>query len=104
MQIKQNNPLQALKGNAAIKAHLLRARSLVLLCILIFGVGFYLGGYTPAPASIESGIKQMSRTNLTVWGMRRFSVQAPERSGWGHEWVMYQWFRKEGLISLRYDF
>ena len=40
----------------------------------------------------------------TIWGMRRFSLQAPERSGWGHEWVMYQWFRKEGLISLRYDF
>ena len=36
--------------------------------------------------------------------MRRFSVQAPKRSGWGHEWVMYQWFRKEGLIALRYDY
>ncbi len=39
-----------------------------------------------------------------IWGMRRFSIQAPKRSGWGHEWVMYEWFRKEGLISLRYDF
>ena len=38
-----------------------------------------------------------------IWGMRRFSLQAPARSGWGHEWVMYAWFRKEGLISLRYD-
>lgn len=194
MQIKQNNPLQALKANAAIKAHLPKARLMILLFVLIFGVGFYLGGYTPAPASIESRIKKMSRTNFTelknyvrgkmskpkkmtidikhkdyqflefkrakalkrgklikdddsyvpawvtvdgertkvrirlkggapdhlegdkwsfrikvkgdkaIWGMRRFSVQAPKRSGWGHEWVMYQWFRKEGLISLRYDF
>ncbi|MEJ2164113.1 MAG: CotH kinase family protein [Desulfobacterales bacterium] len=39
-----------------------------------------------------------------IWGMRRFSLQAPERSGWGHEWVMYAWFKKEGLISLRYDY
>jgi hypothetical protein len=39
-----------------------------------------------------------------IWGMRRFSLQAPERSGWGHEWVMYEWFKKEDLISLRYDY
>jgi hypothetical protein len=194
MQIKKYNPLQALKVNATINAHLPRARSMILFCVLIFGLGFYLGGYTPAPASIESRIKEISRTNFTVlknyvrgkmsqpkkmtidikhkdyqylefkraqalqrgvlitddesfvpawvtvdgkrtkakmrlkgditdhlegdkwsfriqvkggktiWGMRRFSIQAPERSGWGHEWVMYQWFRKEGLISLRYDF
>lgn len=42
--------------------------------------------------------------NDAIWGMRRFSLQAPERSGWGHEWVMYQWFKKEDLISLRYDY
>ena len=41
--------------------------------------------------------------NNAIWGMRRFSLQAPERSGWAHEWVMYQWFKKEDLISLRYD-
>ena len=194
MHIKQNNPLRTLKGNSVIKTRLPRARSMVLLCILIFGIGFYLGGYTPAPASINSRVKEMSLANLTllknyvrgkmsqpkkmtidikhkdyqylefkraealqqgrlitdnesyvpawitvdgqrtkvkirlkgdvvdhlegdkwslrikvkgdkaIWGMRRFSIQAPERSGWGHEWVMYEWFRKEGLISLRYDF
>jgi len=194
MRIKQNNPLQALKGNSVIKPHLPSARLMILVCVLIFGAGFYLGGYTPAPASVNSQIKEMSRANLTllknyvrgkmstpknmaidikhkdyqflefkraealqrgklitdnksyvpawitvdgkrtkvkirlkgdvvdhlegdkwsfrikvkgdktIWGMRRFSVQAPKRSGWGHEWVMYEWFRKEGLISLRYDF
>ncbi len=194
MQIKQNNPLRAPKITSALKAQLPKARAMILLCVLIFGVGFYLGGYTPAPASINSRIKEMSLANLTllknyvrgkmshpqkmtidikhkdyqylefkraealqrgrlitdsesyvpawvtvdgqrtkvkirlkgdvtdhlegtkwsfrikvkgdnaIWGMRRFSIQAPERSGWGHEWVMYQWFRKEGLISLRYDF
>ena len=35
------------------------------------------------------------RGDNAVWGMRRFSLQAPERSGWGHEWVMYEWFKKE---------
>jgi hypothetical protein len=194
MRIKQNNPLQALKGISVIKTHLPRTRLILFVCVFIFGAGFYLGGYTPAPASVNSRIKEVGRTNLrllnnyvrgkmsqpkkmtidikhkdyqyleykraealqrgqlitenesyvpawitvdgkrtkvkirlkgdvvdhlegdkwsfrikvkgdkTIWGMRRFSIQAPERSGWGHEWVMYEWFRKEGLISLRYDF
>ena len=44
------------------------------------------------------------RGDEAVWGMRSFSIQDPKRSGWGHEWVMYEWFKKEGLIALRYDF
>ena len=194
MHIKKNNPLQSLKGNSVIKTYLPRTRFIILVGVFIFGIGFYLGGYTSAPASINSRIIEMSGTNLTllknyvrgkmstpkkmtidikhkdyqylefkraealqrgqlitdnesyvpawitvdgkrarakirlkgdvvdhlegekwsfrikvkgdkaIWGMRRFSIQAPERSGWGHEWVMYEWFRKEGLISLRYDF
>jgi hypothetical protein len=194
MQIKQNNPLKTLKRSPASKSSHSRTRQLILICALIFGVGFYSGGYTSIPASVNSQLKEMSRLNSTViknyvrgkmsqpkkmtidikhkhyqyleykraealkrgviitdeksyvpakvtvdgkttkvrirlkgditdhldgdkrsyrikvkgknaiWGMRRFSIQAPERSGWGHEWVMYKWFRKEGLISLRYDF
>jgi hypothetical protein len=194
MHIKQNNPLRAFKRKAVIKTHQPRGRLIILVCIFLFGAGFYLGGYTPAPATINSRVKEMSLANLTllknyvrgkmstpkkmtidikhkdyqylefkraealqrgrlitdnesyvpawitvdgkrakvkirlkgdvtdhlegnkwsfrikvkgdnaIWGMRRFSIQAPERSGWGHEWVMYEWFRKEGLISLRYDF
>jgi len=194
MHIKKNNSLRALKSNPVKKNHHLSTRLMILVCVFLFGVGFYLGGYTPAPASVNSRIKEMRRTNFTllknyvrgkmsqpkkmtidikhkdyqflefkraealqrgklvtdntsyvpawitvegvrtkvrirlkgdvvdhldgdkwsfrvkvkgdkaIWGMRRFSVQAPKRSGWGHEWVMYQWFRKEGLISLRYDF
>jgi len=194
MHIKKNNPLRALKHRPVAKGHQPRGRLIILVCVLLFGAGFYLGGYTPAPASINSKVQEMGLTNLawvknyvrgrmsqpkkmtidikhkdyqflefkraealqrgklitddtsyvpawiavdgvrtrvkirlkgdvvdhlegdkwsfrvkakgdrTIWGMRRFSIQAPKRSGWGHEWVMYQWFRKEGLISLRYDF
>ncbi len=194
MHIKKKNYLPAPAPNTVINSRRLRGRLIILVCTLIFGAGFYLGGYTPVPASVNSQIKKMRQSNLTllknyvrgqmsqpkkmtidikhkdyqylafkraealqrgrlitdnesyvpawvtvdgkrtrvkirlkgdvvdhlegdkwsfrikvkgnkaIWGMRRFSVQAPKRSGWGHEWVMYQWFRKEGLISLRYDF
>ena len=194
MRIKQQKSWQKPKGKRIVRTRLPGARLAILVCICIFGAGFYLGGYTPASSSLNSHIKDMSHANLallknylrgkmsqppkmtidikhkdfqylefkraealqigkiitdedsyvparvtvdgkttkvrmrlkgditdhlqgdkwsfrikvkgdnTIWGMRRFSLQAPERSGWGHEWVMYQWFRKEGLISLRYDF
>ena len=194
MHIKKNNPLRALKRNPVAKSHRPGGRLIILVCVFLLGAGFYLGGYTPAPASINSRVQEMGLTDLalvknyvrgkmsqpkkmtidikhkdyqflefkrakalqrgklikdedsyvpawvtvagettkvrirlkggapdhlegdkwsfrikvkgdkTIWGMRRFSVQAPKRSGWGHEWVMYEWFRKEGLISLRYDF
>lgn len=39
-----------------------------------------------------------------IWGMKRFSIQHPKRSGWIKEWIMYAWFKYEDLISLRYDF
>ena len=66
MRIKQNNPLQTLKGNSVIKTHLPKARLIILVCVFIFGAGFYLGGYTPAPASVNSRIKEVSRTNLRL--------------------------------------
>jgi len=194
MRIKQKTSWQALKENWATRINRSNTRLATLVCILIFGAGFYLGGYTPAPASLDSQVKAMSVANLTllknyvrgkmsqprkmtidikhkhyqflefkraealqrgklikdedsyvpawvtvdgkttkvrirlrgggtdhlegdkwsfrlkvkgkeaIWGMRRFSIQSPKRSGWAHEWVMYEWFCKEGLISLRYDF
>ena len=66
MRIKHNNPLQGLKGNSFMRTHLPGTRLTILLCVLIFGAGFYLGGYTPAPASIISQIKEMSLANLTL--------------------------------------
>ncbi len=194
MRIKQKTPWQALKENWATRINIPKTRLTILVCILIFGTGFYLGGYTPAPASLNSQVKAVSSANLAllknyvrgkmsqprkmtidiahkhyqflefkraqalqqgklikdeasyvpawvtvdgkstqvrirlkgggtdhlegdkwsfrikvkgkeaIWGMRRFSIQSPKRSGWAHEWVMYEWFRKEDLISLRYDF
>ena len=194
MRIKQQNTWQTLKGRWTAKAKIPKTRLAVFVYICLFGAGFYLGGYTPAPASLNSQLKEMSGANLTllrnyvrgmlsqprkmtidikhkdyqylefkrvealergklikdadsyvpawvtvdgkksrvrirlkggatdhlegdkwsfrikvtgnnaIWGMRRFSIQAPQRSGWAHEWVMYEWFRREDLISLRYDF
>ena len=193
MQIKPNNPLQAPADTLTTKLNLKDKRGWILFCVLIFSAGFYFGGFTSTPVLINSGLKELSRLNVTliknygrgwmsqpkkmtidikhknyryleykraealergvlltdessyvparvmvdgqstkvrirlkgditdhlkgekwsfrikvkgdntIWGMSRFSLQAPERSGWGHEWVMYQWFKKEGLISLRYD-
>ena len=194
MRIKQKKIWQTLKDKRLTSIQLPKARLAILICIVIFVAGFYLGGYTPAPASLNTQIKGLSGANLTLlknyirgkmsqprkmtidikhkdfqflefkraealkrgklikdvdsyvpawvtvdgqatpvrirlkggaldhlegdkWsfrikvkgenailGMRRFSIQAPKRSGWAHEWVMYEWFRKEGLISLRYDY
>ena len=66
MHIKKNNPLRAPTPNDAIHFRHPRARLIILVCVLIFGAGFYLGGYTPAPASINSRIKDMRQSNLTL--------------------------------------
>ena len=39
-----------------------------------------------------------------IWGMRRFSIQDPSRSGYIREWIFHQWMHLEGLIALRYDY
>jgi hypothetical protein len=39
-----------------------------------------------------------------VWGMRTFSVQAPETRNWLAEWLMHRLLREEGLLALRYEF
>jgi|GEM_PF-301141 len=41
--------------------------------------------------------------NDNLLGMKRFSLQAPERRGI-NEWVYYKILKKEGLIALRYIF
>ena len=40
----------------------------------------------------------------TIWGMKRFSIQSPERSGYMKEWLFHRFLKYEGLIGLRYDF
>ncbi|MBW1873062.1 MAG: hypothetical protein JRJ19_13415, partial [Deltaproteobacteria bacterium] len=42
--------------------------------------------------------------NQAIWGMRRFSIQDPKRSGYILEWIFHQWLKHEGLIALKYDF
>ncbi|MFH1885341.1 MAG: right-handed parallel beta-helix repeat-containing protein [Pseudomonadota bacterium] len=39
-----------------------------------------------------------------VWGMKRFSIQDPQRSGYIKEWVFHHLLAWEGLIGLRYEF
>lgn len=45
-----------------------------------------------------------TRGGDAIWGMRRFSIQSPERSAFLREWFLHRWLREEGLIGLRYDF
>tara|TARA_X000001036_G_scaffold12460_2_gene10810 strand:- start:1757 stop:4369 length:2613 start_codon:yes stop_codon:yes gene_type:complete len=40
----------------------------------------------------------------SIFGMRRFSLQSPKRSAWINEWLLHQWYKYEGLISLRYEY
>lgn len=46
----------------------------------------------------------LPRQARPVWGMRTFSVQAPETRNWLAEWLMYRLLRQEGLLALRYEF
>jgi len=39
-----------------------------------------------------------------IWGMKRFSIQDPLRSGYLREWIFHELLRYEGLIALRFDF
>lgn len=39
-----------------------------------------------------------------ILGMRRFSIQSPERSAFLKEWFFHRFLRHEGLIALRYDY
>ena len=40
----------------------------------------------------------------TFKGMKEFSIQHPRTRHYIYEWIMHQAFKREGLISLRYDF
>lgn len=44
------------------------------------------------------------RDDKTLYGMSRFSIQSPKRSGWTKEWIFHKFLKYEGLIGLRYDF
>jgi len=39
-----------------------------------------------------------------IYGMRRFSLQAPETRGYDYEWALHQTFQKEGILTTRYNF
>ena len=40
----------------------------------------------------------------TLFGMKRFSLQDPERRNFIFSWIFHKILEKEGLISLKYDF
>jgi hypothetical protein len=42
--------------------------------------------------------------NGNVFGMRRFSLQAPETRTFVDEWALHQLYLKEGILTTRYDF
>lgn len=44
------------------------------------------------------------RNGDALFGMNRFSIQDPRRSGWITEWVFHELLKYEGLIALKYDF
>ncbi len=46
----------------------------------------------------------ITKGESAVFGMKRFSIQDPTRSGWLKEWIMYKWYAYEDLIALRYDY
>ena len=39
-----------------------------------------------------------------ILGMKNFSIQAPETRKMLNEWLMFEFFKEEGLIALNYDF
>jgi hypothetical protein len=44
------------------------------------------------------------RGNNTLFGMRLFSIHHPRTRNFIYEWIYHQALRREGIISLRYDF
>jgi hypothetical protein len=40
----------------------------------------------------------------TLFGMEQFSIQHPRTRNYVYEWIFHQALRREGLVSLRYDF
>lgn len=44
------------------------------------------------------------RDGQALFGMRRFSIQTPRRSGSLKEWIFYRLLEHEDLIALRYDY
>ena len=66
MRIKQQNSWQAFKRGWAASTDLPKTRLTILVSICIFSLGFYLGGYTSAPASLNAQIKDMSSANLAL--------------------------------------
>jgi hypothetical protein len=62
------------------------------------------GDYTDHLEGDKWSLRIHVKGNNTIWGMKRFSIQSPHRSGYIKEWIYYEWARQEDLISLRYDF
>jgi len=44
------------------------------------------------------------RGDNTLFGMERFSIQHPKTRNYLYEWIFHQALKREGLVSLRYDF
>ncbi len=44
------------------------------------------------------------RGNDTLFGMRSFSIQHPKTRNYIYEWLYHKALKREGLVSLRYDF
>ena len=62
------------------------------------------GDYTDHLEGKKWSFRIQVKGNNTIWGMKRFSIQDPKRSGYIKEWIFHEWFRYEDLIALRYDF
>lgn len=45
-----------------------------------------------------------TRGETTILGMKRFSIQRPQTRRWIYEWLFHQVAKREGLLSLRYEF
>lgn len=62
------------------------------------------GDYTDHLEGNKWSFRIKVKGDHTIWGMKRFSIQAPERSGYIKEWILHQFLKYEDLIGLRYDF
>ena len=62
--------------------------------------GDYLDHVEDKKISLRIKIKK----NRKLFGMSRFSIQSPKRSGWIKEWIFHRFLKHEGLIGLRYSF
>lgn len=62
------------------------------------------GDYTDHLEGKKWSFRIKVKGDNAIWGMKRFSIQSPERSGYIKEWVLHRFMKYEGLIGLRYDF